>query len=44
MTEYHKFVGIDIGKFKFVVAAHKNKQIKEYANTHDGINGFIKDP
>jgi hypothetical protein len=32
MKEYHNFIGIDIGKFTFVVATHKNKKTKEYEN------------
>lgn len=43
MTLYHNFIGIDIGKFNFVVAIHTEKETKEYENTPSGINDFIKD-
>ena len=43
MTEYTKFIGIDIGKFNFVVATHGNKETKEYTNDNSGINSFLKD-
>lgn len=43
MKEYHNFIGIDIGKYNFMAADHKNKQIKEYENNSSGINEFIKD-
>lgn len=43
MTLYQNFIGIDIGKFNFVVATHGNKQIKEYENNSEGINKFIQE-
>lgn len=43
MTLYNNFVGVDIGKFSFVVAVHGQKQIKEYDNDSSGIKSFIKD-
>lgn len=43
MTLYNNFVGVDIGKFSFVVAIHGQKQVKEYDNDSSGIKSFIKD-
>lgn len=43
MTLYNNFVGVDIGKFTFVVAVYNQKQTKEYENTPDGIKEFIKE-
>lgn len=43
MTVYNNFVGVDIGKFSFVVAVYGQKQIKEYDNDASGIKSFIKD-
>ena len=43
MESYNSFVGIDIGKYTFVVALHDCKSVKEYENTYAGINQFIKD-
>lgn len=43
MTLYNNFVGVDIGKFTFVVAVYNQKQIKEYNNTSDGIKEFMKE-
>lgn len=43
MTLYNNFVGVDIGKFSFVVAVHGQKQVKEYDNDPSGIKSFIKD-
>lgn len=43
MTLYNNFVGVDIGKFSFVVAIHGQKQVKEYDNDPSGIRSFIKD-
>lgn len=43
MTEYTNFIGIDIGKFTFVVATYGNKITKEYTNDSSGITSFIKD-
>lgn len=43
MTLYNNFIGIDIGKYNFVVASYGNKEIKEYENNHAGIDIFMKD-
>jgi len=43
MTLYNSFVGVDIGKFSFVVAVHNQKQTKEYANDAIGIKAFMQD-
>lgn len=43
MTVYTNFIGIDIGKFNFVVANYGNKATKEYENNLSGINSFLKD-
>lgn len=43
MTLYNNFVGVDIGKFRFVVAVHGHKQTKEYDNDVSGIQLFLKD-
>lgn len=40
---YHNFIGIDIGKFSFVVAVHAQKNIQEYENNLTGINQFLDD-
>jgi len=42
MKLYNKFIGIDIGKFNFVVGIHGSKETKEYANDSTGIAEFIK--
>lgn len=43
MTLYQNFIGIDIGKFNFVVSVHENKKTTEYENNNEGIDNFIKD-
>jgi transposase len=43
MKLYNSFIGIDIGKFTFVVAIHGGKKTTEYENTPLGIHQFIKD-
>lgn len=43
MELYKNFIGLDIGKFNFVVATHGNKSIKEYENNLTGIKLFLKD-
>ncbi len=43
MTIYHNFIGIDIGKFTFVVGSHGSKETKEYKNDSAGIGEFIAD-
>lgn len=42
MITYKHFIGIDIGKFSFVVVMHGNKAVDEYENTSSGIKEFIK--
>ena len=42
MTVYTNFIGLDIGKFNFVVANYGNKATKEYENNLSGINSFLK--
>lgn len=42
MKLYSNFIGIDIGKFNFVVNVHGQKSTKEFENTDSGINLFIK--
>lgn len=39
--EYKDFIGIDIGKFNFVVAVHGKENSQEFSNDPDGINAFI---
>jgi transposase len=39
----HNFIGIDIGKFTFVVAASENTTTNEYENSSDGIAKFLED-
>ena len=41
MKEYQNFIGIDIGKFNFVIAVYNKQQTTEYTNTTDGIFQFI---
>lgn len=41
MKNYHNFIGIDIGKFNFVVSIYNHKEIKEFANNSQGIALFI---
>jgi transposase len=44
VDKYHNFIGIDIGKFNFVVALHgKKEEPKEYENTSEGHDKFIKE-
>lgn len=43
MSLYNNFVGVDIGKFNFVVAIHGQKKTREYTNDSSGIKSFIKD-
>ncbi len=40
---YHNFIGIDIGKFSFTVACHGKNTVKEYDNTPQGIDDFLKE-
>lgn len=43
MSLYQNFIGIDIGKFSFVVALHDTKTVKEYDNNSQGIRAFMRD-
>ena len=40
---YHNFIGIDIGKFNFVVAIHSQPNTQEYENNIQGIGQFLED-
>lgn len=42
MIVYNNFIGIDIGKFNFVVNIYGQKATKEFENTDSGIALFIK--
>ena len=42
MKSYNNFIGIDIGKYSFVVAIYGEKATKEYENTFSGIHEFIQ--
>lgn len=42
MKIYHNFIGIDIGKFNFVVAVYNNKKTKEFENNPEGIAKFLE--
>jgi transposase len=43
MALYNNFIGIDIGKFNFVVGIYGQKSIKELENSDSGIALFIKE-
>ncbi|NDA90995.1 MAG: IS110 family transposase, partial [Alphaproteobacteria bacterium] len=43
MTSYNNLIGIDIGKFNFIVALHGDKKVVEYENNLTGINSFLED-
>jgi transposase len=43
MTLYTNFVGVDIGKFEFVVNVHGSKNTKSYTNDSDGIAQFYQE-
>ena len=43
MSLYKNFVGIDIGKFEFVISVYGKKVTKSYENTVEGIDKFIKE-
>jgi transposase len=43
MTQYQNFIGIDIGKFTFVVGLHNSKAVKDYENNPKGIRAFMRD-
>jgi len=42
MKKYHNFIGIDIGKFSFVVNIQGTNNIEEFDNTKVGIKKFHK--
>ena len=41
MALYTHFIGIDIGKFEVVAAAHGGKSTQTFANTQEGFDRFI---
>ena len=41
MQHYHNFIGIDIGKFSFVVAVNEQQETQEFENNSAGIAEFI---
>jgi transposase len=41
MILYQNFIGIDIGKFSFVVACHETKKTFEYQYNNDGLQKFF---
>jgi transposase len=43
MKAYSYFIGIDIGKFNFVVATQDQKTIQEYENSPEGFSKFIRE-
>jgi transposase len=43
MIQYHNYIGIDIGKFNFVVSIHNKQKTQEFENTDIGINEFLKE-
>lgn len=43
MESYNNFIGIDIGKFNFVVAFYGKKTSCEYENTPSGIDKFMNE-
>lgn len=43
MSSYNNFFGIDIGKFEFFVSLRGEKTTKQYENSSEGVNQFIKD-
>ena len=43
MKVYQKFIGIDIGKYSFVVGFHDEQKTHEYANDQIGIKQFMED-
>jgi len=42
MTLYQNFIGIDIGKFTFVVNCHGQKSTNTFDNTSQGLKAFIR--
>lgn len=43
MKGYSNFIGIDIGKFDFVVAVHGSKKVTSYENSSSGIGQFLNE-
>lgn len=43
MALYSNYIGIDIGKYSFVVARYDSKKTYEYENTPSGIKSFLND-
>jgi hypothetical protein len=43
MTQYHNFVGIDIGKDSFYVAFYGDPAVSVYLNTAEGRQKFYQD-
>lgn len=43
MSLYNNYIGLDIGKYNFVVALYGRKNTKEYENNKAGIKSFISD-
>src|SRR5262245_53479845 len=43
MKAYHKFIGVDMGKYSFVTNIFGEKNTTEYENTSAGIVQFIQD-
>ena len=41
MKGYSNFIGIDIGKFDFVVAVHGSKKVISYENSSSGVGQFL---
>lgn len=41
MISYNSFIGIDIGKFSFVLAVHSQKTTHAYENSSAGIAQFM---
>jgi transposase len=42
MKDYHNFIGVDIGKFSFVVSVYNSKETKEFENNSQGILLFLE--
>ena len=41
MKKYHNFIGVDIGKFSFVISVHNSKEIQTFENNAKGIKLFL---
>jgi hypothetical protein len=37
---YNNFIGLDIGKFNFIVAIYGSKETKEYDNNNGGVTNL----